>query len=336
MNRRNLILISLAAVAVVVVFQLWPRTPDEGPPQIAKIALHQEWFPYSGYAGEIAAVESTAQKNGFELEVIPGSESVDPIKLVLTGSADFGVVGGDLLIAAVAKGAPLMAIGVINHNTPSCFIVKSDSDIKKPSDFEGKTVGILSGTNTERVYEIMMLNSGVSRSEITEVEVPFDLQTFILGQYDVRPAFAYDEPVSLDRKEIPYRIIEPSDHAVRMIGTVYFCRTETIEDNPIQVQKLISALAEGWSQAIDQPATAVDALTQRYPDLDGERELASLKKGLKYFQGFNEMPLQSSKDQWEQSIIGLENVGAIEKKSVDVTDVWNSTFVRKHYENAAK
>src|SRR5947209_8108634 len=82
------------------------------------VKLVQEWFPYSGFSGEVTASKRFAKAEGINLEVMPGSEQVDPIKLVLSGSADIGVVSSDLLISAVAKGAPLTGIGVINYKSP--------------------------------------------------------------------------------------------------------------------------------------------------------------------------------------------------------------------------
>src|SRR5690349_2405959 len=115
---------------------------------IETVKLQQEWFPFAGFAGEVAASKRFAGGNGIKLDIVPGAEDVDPIKLVLSKSYDFGVVGSDLLVSAVAKGAPLIAIGAVNYKSPTCFIVRADSKISAPVDFVGKRVGILSGTNT--------------------------------------------------------------------------------------------------------------------------------------------------------------------------------------------
>lgn len=44
-----------------------------------------------------------------------GSYDIDPIKLVLAGQADFGVVGADKVLAANDKGADLVIVGVIDQ-----------------------------------------------------------------------------------------------------------------------------------------------------------------------------------------------------------------------------
>src|SRR5687767_8709015 len=75
----------------------------EGPPAAT---IQQEWFPYAGFAGEVSASRRFAQGEGLTLRVAPGAEDVDPIKLVISGSADFAVASSDLVIGAIAKGAP--------------------------------------------------------------------------------------------------------------------------------------------------------------------------------------------------------------------------------------
>jgi ABC-type nitrate/sulfonate/bicarbonate transport system substrate-binding protein len=323
---------SVVVVAAFVTACYKPATqpPENGSP--AAVELRQEWFPYSGFAGEVSAAKRFAKDQQIDLKITPGSEEVDPIKLVLSGSADFGVVGGDLLVAAVAKGAPLVAIGVINYKSPTCFIVHANSGIKGPNDFIGKRVGILPGTNTERVYQLMMKRAGVDRSKVKETPVPFELQTFILGQYDVRPAFIYDETVSLEQQKIPYEVIDPSKFGVNFTGTVYFTRRDVIEKKRDLVQKLVSTLAKGWDFALKNPDDAIQDLVGAYPDLKADRERRSLELAKPYFSGEDGKPLYASAQTWSAMIKGLEEIGVITSNSVRVEQVWDDSFVRRIYE----
>lgn len=336
MRRSLVVLVCLVALTFVVASCTQPGPPQPGNPGQSSppitVELRQEWFPYAGFAGETSAAKRFAKEQGIDLKVIPGSEEVDPIKLVLSGSAEFGVVGGDLLVSAVAKGAPLVAIGVINYKTPSCFIVRANSGIKTPADFAGKRVGILPGTNTERVYQLMMKRAGVDRAKLKEIPVPFELQTFILGQYDVRPAFIYDETVSLEQQKIPYEVIDPTKYGVNFTGTVYFTRREVIEKKRDVVQRLVNALAKGWEFALSNPDAAIQDLVSAYPDLKAERERRSLELAKPYFSGEGGKPIYASAQTWTEMIKGLEEIGVIQPNSVRVEQVWDDSFVRRIYE----
>ncbi len=333
MNKR--IIVSLTMIAIVIAIGISAsschKTPSQ-PDNLTVVELRQEWFPFSGFAGEVSASKRFAKDQHIDLKITPGSEQVDPIKIVLSGSSDFGVVGGDLLVSAIAKGAPLVAIGVINYKSPTCFIVRANSGIKGPSDFVGERVGILPGTNTERVYQLMMKRAGVDRSKIKEIPVPFELQTFILDQYDVRPAFIYDEPVSLEQQKISYEVIDPSKYGVTFTGTVYFTRRDVIEKKRDIVQKLVTALTKGWDFATKNPDAAINDLVSTFPDLKVDRERRSLELAKPYFAGENDKPLFASAQTWLAMIQGLEEIGVIQPNSVHLEQVWDDSFVRRAYE----
>ena len=297
------------------------------PETLPVVELRQEWFPNANFAGEVSAAKRFAKDEKIQLKVVPGAEDVDPIKVVLSKGADFGVVGGDLLVAAVAKGAPLVAIGVVNVKSPTCFLVKAKSGIKGPADFPGKRVGILAGTNTERVYQLMMKRAGIDRSKVKEIQAPFELQTFVLGQYDVRPAFIYDEPVSLEQQGIAYEVIDPAQYGVHFTGTVYFTRRDVLDAKRPLAQALVTSLVKGWTYAIANPDASLADVLEAYPTLKAERERRSLQLALPYFAGENGKPLTASAQTWQSMIDGLEEIGVIAPHSVKVEQVWDSSLV---------
>lgn len=295
------------------------------------VSLQQEWFPFAGFAGEVSGSKRFASSNGIKLDVLAGSEQVDPIKIVLSGGASFGVVGGDLLIAAVAKGAPLVAIGTINCHSPTVFIVGEKSDIYEPKNFVGKKIGILAGTNTERIYQLMVKRTGVNPQNIKEVQIPFDLQTYLLNQYDVRPAFIYDEPVSLEQKGFKYRLIKPEDFGVQFTGTVYFTTKEKLIKDRKTVIKSLKTLIQGWKFAVANPTESVKDLIGVYPSLDTKRETRALELGIPYFSGSPQSPLQCDSKVWQQMISDLEEINVIPKKSVSIENVWDPSALEEAY-----
>lgn len=301
---------------------------NPSPQNIVKVSLRQEWFPYSGYAGEVCAVSETDSLYGLELVLEAGSDNIDPIKLVLSGQNDFGVVSADRILAANDKGANLVAIGIVNYVSPTCFIAKEDKKVLTPKDFEGKSVGILTGTNTELIYKILKKRNSLDGSKIREIEVPFDLGTFVAGSYDVRPAFIYDEPVSLDIQNIKYTIIKPSDFGVSFLGTVYFTRRDMIDKNPKTVQAFINSIADGWKSALENPEKAITYLQHYDHSIDAKRELLSLRKGLGYFRGEENRILFASKERWETMAGYLKDLGLI--KNFEYAECVNNTFVDQY------
>jgi len=296
------------------------------------VVLQQEWFAYSGFAGEAVAVANTAPGLGISLSLREGSENIDPIQEVVDGRADFGVVAADRLITATANGAGLVAVGVVNAQTPTCFIVRADSEVYGPEDFRGLRVGVLRGTSTEFVYELMMSRADVDRSEVRESYVPFDVEDFVQGRYDVRPAFVYDEPITLTRRGIAHRIIDPAEYGVVFMGTVYFTRRELIESDPDLVQRVVAALASGWESALDDPEAAIRELKGLFARLDESREVSSLMAGASLFSGPNDRVLSAPPSAWEETIGALYARGLISDPDIPIP--WDPRFVDAYHAGA--
>jgi len=294
------------------------------------VTVRQEWFPNANYAGELVAAKEFANEENIEIKVEAGSDNIDPIKLVLSGKNDFGVVGADKVLLANEAGANLVVVGVVNYNSPTCFLALESKNIKTPKDFEGKTVGILTGTATEYVYRALLKKAGVDTKKLNEVEAPFDLASFISGSYDVRPAFAYDEPVSLDAKNLKYTTINPSEYGVSFIGTVYFTTRQMVKEHPETVQSFINAVAKGWKKSILQPAVAIKYLKEYDANVDASRELKSLEKGLPYFKGYNNEVLTADLPHWQQMTTTLVELGVL--KNADLNNAINTTFVSNYHQ----
>jgi NitT/TauT family transport system substrate-binding protein len=299
-----------------------------GPP---RVTLRQEWFPNSNYAGALFASQEFGKSHGIEIVVEPGSDQIDPVQLVVQGNNTFGDASADKVLAANEKGAKLVIIGVVSYISPTVFLAKREKGIKTPKDFEGRTVGVLSGTNTEYVYRALVARAGLDKSKIKEVEAPFDLNTFVTADaYDVRPAFIYDEPVSLDLQNIKYETIEPKNYGVSFIGTVYFTKRETIEKEHDTVQKFVSAIADGWSAALKYPDAAIALLKKYDGNIDEKRELLSLKKGMPYFQGKDNKILWADEDDWQEMVKTLKALGVL-KQNFDYAKSIDTTFLQAHY-----
>jgi NitT/TauT family transport system substrate-binding protein len=298
--------------------------------KVPSVSLREEWFPSACFAGDMAAVYKTGSANGINIKVEAGAEDVDPVKLVIARNNDFGVAGADRIITANGKGADLVIIGVVNYKSPTVFLSLKDRKITAPKDFEGHTIGVMTGNNTEYIYRSLLEKAKVDKAKIKEVEAPFDLTTFVAKVYDVRPAFAYDEPVSLDAKSIEYDTIRPEEYGVNFIGPVIFARRDYIEKNRQAVQRFISALVDGWKYALENPAETISFLKQFDANIDADREIKSLVKGKEYFSGEQGKPLFLSNERWElflDELVGLKLISEQDRR----LSVFDRSFLDNYY-----
>jgi len=295
-----------------------------------KATLIEEWFPSACFSGDVVAINETAKENNLDLEVKPGADDIDPVKLVLGGVADFGVAGGDRILTANNTGADLVVLAAINYKSPTCFIALKESQVNTAKDFEGKKVGVMTGNNTEFVYRALLNKAGLDKSKITEIEAPYDLATFITKAFDVRPAFAYDEPVSLDQQNIAYTTIKPEDYGVNFVGPVIFAKRSFVEKNKDLTQRFINAMAKGWEVALENPENAIKYLKEYDKNIDTSRELKSLLKGKEYFEGEAGKPLYLSKERWSSFVGELVDLKLVPQSESNYS-CFDNSFVENYY-----
>lgn len=294
--------------------------------KLITVKIVQEWFANANYAGEVVAQHKYDSINKINIEIIEGSYEIDPIKMVLSGEAQIGVAGADKILVANDKGADLVVFGVVNPISPVCFVSLKENNIITAKDFKGKNIGVLTGTATEYVYRSLLKKEGLDPSELKESEISFDLNTFINKIYDVRPAFIFDEPVSLDKQKIEYNVLEPSKYGIKFLGTVYFCKRSYLNGNKQVLQDLTNSLIQGWDFALKNNNEAIEYLKLSFPSIDKERELSSLKKGINYFKGDENKQLFANMKKWEEMALSLEDLKVINKfdsKNIDYSFINN-------------
>lgn len=282
--------------------------------------LQREWTANAEFAGDIWATE-LSRKHGVRLEVREGSELIDPVKMVRSGAAQFGVASSDRVLRENEGGADLVILAASTYRSPVVFLSHPAQKIKSPLDFRGRTVGIQAGTNTELVFKSLLRSQGLQAKEMKIVESGWGTANFETGAIDVLAAFDYDEPVQLRLKSIPFAVMKPEAFGVRFVGTVYFTRRSLILENPRLVQGFMDSLVDGWRAALAQPPEAIDRLATHFKDIDKRKELQSLESGREYFAGENGRLLYSSKERWSamaESLVSLQVLKSFDfQKNVD-------------------
>ena len=222
-------------------------------------------------------------------------------------------------------------VGVINYKTLAAFISKPAANITYPKDFEGKRVGTMEGAPVDLVYKVLVGQNKLDKGKVTEIPTNWTMVGFINDDYDVYPAFINDEPITLRRKGINSNVLKPNDFGVDFIGTVYFCRSDLIKENPKKVQAFVDLMAKGWSAVLDDPSKAIDVLARYDPSLDIEKERESLIVGLDYYTGEDGKVLYTSKQSWDKMARQLIDNGIV--TSFDYWKTVNNGFVNWYHKN---
>jgi ABC-type nitrate/sulfonate/bicarbonate transport system substrate-binding protein len=250
--RAALILISIVTVVVGSVGALWSLQRQQTPmietqAKLTHVSLRLNGPLDATHAGEIVALRSELfERAGLSVELKPSGPDADPIASVASGSDIFGVARGDTFLVARSKGVPIVAFAAGYLESPVVFYVLEKSGIHTPLDFIGKRVVRHAGQDTAIIYDAVLANLNISRSQIREISTSADLMSLSKGDVDVLPGRVGDESYVLQQKGVAFNVIRPSDYGIHVPGTVYFTSEKIIRNRPGLVQKVLDAIIAGW------------------------------------------------------------------------------------------
>lgn len=250
--RPAIVITSIIAVGVGSIGALWSfqRTTTQSidtPNKLIEISLRLNGPFGPQYAGEmVAARAGLFEREGLHLELKPGSIEADSINLVASGIDTFGIARGDNFLIARSKGAPIVAFAAGYLESPVVFYALEKSGIHTPQDFIGKRVARQAGQDTATIYDAVLANLKISRSQVREISTATDMAAFLNGDVDIWPGHVGKESYVLQQMGIPFNVIYPSNYGIHVPGTVYFTSEKIVRDHPSLVQKFLRAVIAGW------------------------------------------------------------------------------------------
>lgn len=279
-------LVVLLAIVGFLVWRQWAsrnQTPPAAqtdsatvPSSPLDVSFRLKWVFYSSFAHHFVAKEKGFfEKEGLDVEIHPGGAGIDPIKLVASNVDDVGLASYAQILLARAKGVPVIAIGEEYVTSGVVAISLQTSGITKPTDFIGKKVGIIPGSDTGTVYEALMAKQGIDRSQIEEVPIGFDLSVLFTGTVDVSTvAYITNQPVFAEQNGYPVNIIDPSHYGVNPGGNVFFTSEETLRSKRDLLRRFLRGALTGImrSRELDD-SNVVDIVLQYNDKLNREAEL---------------------------------------------------------------
>jgi ABC-type nitrate/sulfonate/bicarbonate transport system substrate-binding protein len=237
------------------------------------ISCRLKWQHQAQFAGMYAAqAKGFFEAEGIKCTLYPGGQDFNAVKLVASGSDDFGVWGADQVILARSQGIPVVAVAVIFQESPVCFFSRRDSGIRHPQDFAGKKVAMQYGTNVRTEYIAMMRRTGVDLKSVTEIPSRYDMQRFLDGEIDVWNGYTINEPIVAASKGVPVHIIKPSDYGVDMYADCIITTEKMIREQPDLVRRFLRAAIRGWEYALAHRDEAVKIVLEKDARLQEDHE----------------------------------------------------------------
>ncbi|HET6294312.1 MAG TPA: ABC transporter substrate-binding protein, partial [Kribbella sp.] len=217
----------------------------------------------------------------------PGSGTVDVMKLVAGGQADYGI--GDftaVVITLAAQKLPVTTVGMIHQRSLAAIVALQDGKIHKPEDLIDKRIGDQPGSTNTVMFPLYAKAAKIDPTRVKFVPNPPPAlpQLLASGTVDGIGQFVVGVPLvekAAKRKAVvlPYGDLLPD-----LYGNSIITRTDLAKEHPDQVKRFTGALLKGLQDTIDDPKAAAETLKKYVPTTDvavATEELTLMKKYVK-------------------------------------------------------
>ncbi|UPK25701.1 ABC transporter substrate-binding protein [Bradyrhizobium sp. 195] len=266
--------IGLAALALVgtVLLLLRPdAAPVRAPTTSAAVAVK---LLLDGPFGARFAGELAASRQGYfssRIEVSAHPEDPDFVQTIARQHA-IGVTSGQKFLLASWRGVAVTAFAASFLDTSVAIFTLESSGLRRPVDLVGKRVGYRRASEGEVVFDAMMAQLGLPRSQITKVPDRDSFEALKAGAVDAIVAAIDEQPGPSSPSFVKLNVIKPQDYGIHVPGQVYFASNDLIHDQPSAIADVLQGLIRGWQFAYADYARSVPVLAGAAPArLNSER-----------------------------------------------------------------
>lgn len=203
---------------------------------------------------------------GLEVEFVAGRGGVDVAKQVGAGNAAVGGAIGDTPIIARANGIPIKAVAVLGGGSMMQLVSHKDERIESPRELKGKTVTVISYTDTTYYALLGMLSKvGLTKSDVNiQAAGPAGVWQQFASKKAAAMAGVPDWTVSAMEAGAKVDIL-PADVYFKSMAQAILASDETILKNPQLMQKLVRATLKGMQDIMNDPKTAASVYVKHVP-----------------------------------------------------------------------
>lgn len=249
----------------------------DGGPRDVDLVL--DFLPNGVHVGlYLARARALDEAQGVHLALAPPGQTSDPLKLVASGRADFGIV--DLIDLALARerGEPLTAVAAIVQRPTGSILALGDGPVRRPRDLEGRAVGLTGVPSDPAIVDSVIRADGGDPAAVEHVVIGFNaVQSLAAGTVAGAVGFWPADGVALERTGqavTAFRL--DAFGAPPFPELVLFTRDEVRDEQPELVASVVAAVDAGYAAAIADPDAGLDALVAGAAGVDRDEAAAQL------------------------------------------------------------
>ncbi|MFZ6023732.1 MAG: ABC transporter substrate-binding protein [Bacteroidota bacterium] len=221
------------------------------------LRLQLKWWHQFQFAGYYAAqLKGYYQQEGLKVKLIPGDPLHAPVPEVLSGRADFGITGSDLIVNYI-KGDPLIALGAIFQHSPYTILSLKEKNIHVPSDLIGKRL-MASPDQGWTELKAVFLKEGINPNSLKIISHTWKNTDLLDDKADAITAYISVEINQLRKMGVDPTYILPINYGIDFYGDILFTQKKMADTDPLTIGKFRKASFAGWEYALSHTAEMAD------------------------------------------------------------------------------
>ena len=157
--------ISFVVLAIVLAVSACGGSPQSVEYERTKVNYLTSFntFGRDAYA-YVAQEKGFFDQAGLDVTITPGTGSVDVLKLVAGGRADFGIADFTATAITVAKEKlPVTTVAAVHQKSLAAIVALEGSGISKPADLVGKKIGDQPGSTNQVMFPVYAKAAGIGK-----------------------------------------------------------------------------------------------------------------------------------------------------------------------------
>lgn len=242
-----------------------PTSPGSSPTAAAtNLNVELDWVPNPDHVGLYYAQDKGmfAAQN-LTVTFHPPSNAADPIKLVGLKKVDLAISYEPEMFYGQQEGLPVTAVSTVVPVPLNSLIVAPGESVPNLAAMKGKSVGVTGIPSDDAFFTTMLKTAGLTTSDVTKVNVGFNLVPSILSNKvdGIIGGYQNVEAIQIQQESGTKPTVYPANElgVPTYAELVLVANSDRLKSDPAyadSVKRFVAALIQGTNGAIADPAGA--------------------------------------------------------------------------------